>query len=63
MISRKVAAAALIVNEGDCMGGEAGERGEGYKFNKWGEGEDKMSGKDIIFDIRIPPAFQKHSIY
>ena len=45
------------------MGGEAGERGEGYKFDKWGEGEDKMSGKDIIFDILIPPAFQKHSIY
>ena len=35
---------------------------KGTKRAKGGEGENKLSGQDIIFDILVPSAFQKYSI-
>ena len=35
---------------------------KGTKRAKGGEGENKLSGQDIIFDILVPSAFQKYII-
>ena len=47
--------------------GEGGQGGHGAEGDEEGEGEGsegdkKLSGQDIIFDILVPFAFQKYSI-